>query len=235
MSVVAPLGTKEAVLEVAGRNVGFVEGPNNANPYAPLVGHANNQAWCASFIAAVFFRAEVPLRTPSAWTPAMMAGFAAEKRLGPLPRVGDVFFLYFASLGRVAHAGIVESVLADGRIQTIEGNTDSAGGRTGGRVMRKHRSLKGMTFGHPAYKSSAPAPTSPVLRLGSKGDKVADVQRALFKRRYLPEPKKDSVDGQFGPLTALAVRTLQMEHGRPQTAVVDGEEWVILRRIAHGR
>lgn len=229
-------GTAEAVLEVARRNIGFVEGPKNKNPYAPFAGHADNQPWCASFVCAVFKRAQVPLRTPSAWTPALMTGFAAEERLNTVPRVGDVFFLYFASLGRVAHCGIVEALLPDGRVQTIEGNTDAAGGRTGGRVMRKNRSTKDMSFGHPSYKVAAPiTPTpSPTLKLGSKGPKVTDVQNALFKRRYLPEPKKATVDGAFGPLTAQAVRTLQMEHGRPQTGVVSSEEWAILRRIAHG-
>lgn len=233
-------GTVGAVLEVARRNIGFVEGPNNRNPYAPLVGHPNNQPWCASFVAAVFHRAQVPLPSTSPYTPTMLAGFVGQRRANITPKVGDVFFLYFASLGRVAHTGIVEALLPDGRLQTIEGNTDEAGGRTGGRVMRKHRARTGMTFGHPDYAvpvvaKKPAAEASPVLRRGSSGVKVTDIQNALFKRRYLPEPKKSSVDSQYGEVTEKAVKLLQLEHGLPQTGVVAAAEWVILRRIAHGR
>ena len=45
MSVTAPIGTLAAVIEVAERNIGFIEGPNNKNPFAPFVEHPYHQPW----------------------------------------------------------------------------------------------------------------------------------------------------------------------------------------------
>ena len=60
--------------------------------------------------------------------------------------------------------GIVESIRQDGRFVAIEGNTDVAGGRTGGRVMRKVRSQKGFTFVMPKYEPEAKAKTKPEVK-----------------------------------------------------------------------
>jgi hypothetical protein len=38
------------------------------------------------------------------------------------------------------HTGFIETVNADGSLSSLEGNTDAAGGRTGGQVMRQTRS-----------------------------------------------------------------------------------------------
>src|SRR5690606_16984634 len=62
----------------------------------------------------------------------------------------------FPGMGRVSHVGIVEKVHGPRDITAIEGNTDAAGGRTGGKVMRKRRSgsiIDG--FGRPAYTASS--------------------------------------------------------------------------------
>ena len=187
MSVNAPLGTVAAVLEVARRNIGFVEGPkNNQNPYAPFVGHANYQPWCASFVAAVMKRAGVPLRSTSAYTPTMANGFKADGRWGSTPKVGAVVFFQWPSMGRIAHVGIVETVNRDGSIVAIEGNTDSRGGRTGGRVMRQARKANIAGYGYPAYvappkpKPSGVIPGSRTLRRTNppmKGEDVTYLQK----------------------------------------------------------
>jgi hypothetical protein len=237
-------GTVEDVLLVARRNLGFVEGPRNENPYAPLVGHAQHQPWCASFVAAVMLRAGVELAHPSAYTPTMANGFKREKRWHNTGKVGDVVFFAWPGMGRIAHVGIVEVVLSPVVYQTIEGNTDSAGGRTGGRVMRQRRRAHIAGFGRPAYavpKQLARDETPRLLR-GSGGPgssqweraKVADVQRALHKGGYLKGRASVVVDGDYGLGTETAVRLLQRGNGLVSNGQVGDPEWALLKRIAHG-
>lgn len=237
-------GTLLDVMAVARRNLGFIEGPgNNENPYAPFVGHAQGQPWCASFVAAVFKRAGVPLPSSSAYTPTMANGFKREGRWHSVGQPGDLAFFSWPGMGRIAHVGIVEKRLGNGRYQVIEGNTDTKGGRTGGRVMRQVRQAHIAGFGRPAY-ATAPQPDadSPRLLRGAGGpgstraqrDKVRDVQRALHKGGYLKGKQAVVVDGDFGLGTETAVRALQRDHGLVSNGQVGPSEWAALRKIAHG-
>lgn len=56
-----------------------------------------------------------------------------------------------------------------------------------------------------------------IARLGSKGNKVAEVQAMLSQVRIY----KGTVDGQFGPQTLAAVKSFQRKSRRPQTGIVD--------------
>ena len=40
----------EAVMKAARDEIGYHEGANNANKFAKIAGHANNQPWCATLI-----------------------------------------------------------------------------------------------------------------------------------------------------------------------------------------
>lgn len=62
--------------------------------------------------------------------------------------------------------------------------------------------------------------TGTVMRSGSTGPGVVAVQKALAV----------TADGQFGPRTATAVRTIQNRYGLPATGVVDAATW---RAISH--
>lgn len=238
-------GTLKDVLEVGRRNLGFVEGPGeNENPYAPLVGHANFQPWCASFVAAVFKRAGVSLPSTSAYTPTMANGFKSQGRWHSKGKAGDLVFFEWPGMGRIAHVGIVETARRDGSYVCIEGNTDARGGRTGGRVMRQVRRANIVGFGRPVYvapkrndPAKAPAkPADPVLRRGSQGARVADVQRALVRGRFLVpargQTRRSAADGDFGPKTEAAVRHLQVKHKLKVTGVVGSLEWKALRTYA---
>jgi hypothetical protein len=70
-------------------------------------------------------------------------------------RPGDVVFFDWGQSNTIAaidHVGVVERVLGDGRVQTIEGNTDNA-------CLRRIRSASVIAgFGRPAYDSSTPKP-----------------------------------------------------------------------------
>lgn len=227
--------TAAQVVDVARRNIGVVEGKNNSNPYAPIAGHANNQPWCASFVVACGRKAGgggIKFGNESAYTPSLAQSFKDAGRYDKTPAVGDVMFMYFPAQGRIAHTGLVESV-GSNFVITIEGNTDEAGGRTGGKVMRKKRALSNLTFGHPVYADAPvakpkPAPvkpkSDPVLRQGNRGQLVLNVQNALVKHGVT-----SARDGDFGPATKRSVIAFQKKKGLLADGVVGQATWDALR------
>jgi hypothetical protein len=64
------------------------------------------------------------------------------------------------------------------------------------------------------------------LKQGSKGAKVRALQQSL-NALVKPSPKLD-VDGDFGPLTAKAVKVFQKAQGLPSSGVVDEKTWSAL-------
>lgn len=56
------------------------------------------------------------------------------------PEAGDLFCLYYPKLKRYGHVGIITGVQA-GEIQTIEGNTNDGGSRTGFAVFERTRKI----------------------------------------------------------------------------------------------
>jgi hypothetical protein len=146
------------------KQVGTQEKPRGSNlqPYAALAGHPNGYAWCASFQVAGAKATE--LRLPDGASTASCAlNEAAYKQAGRLsttPRVGSVFFVYFPSLSRVAHTGVVWKVDGD-RVHTIEGNSNDVGAREGYEVCLRTRPAKRATgtvgirsYGMPYYEEN---------------------------------------------------------------------------------
>jgi hypothetical protein len=223
--------TRADALAVARRNLGIKEGPRNANPYAAIAGHANNAAWCATFVSACLVKAGVfkapPPAAGAAYCPSLKAMLKPVVRADVRP--GDVMFLYFPGMGRDAHTGFVEAVFPT-YVITIEGNTDVAGGRTGGQVMRKKRAYKGLSFGRPNYAEDKPkpapkrTPADPILRVGNRGQSVLNVQRALVKHG-----QRVVLDGDFGPGTQRAVIAFQKRNGLTADGVVGPATWAALR------
>jgi len=54
---------------------------------------------------------------------------------------------------------------------------------------------------------------SPILRIGSSGPKVQELQRYLTQLGYGYLFERDGIDGKFGPATQNAVNTFQQENG----------------------
>lgn len=115
--------------------------------------------WCHMFISVVARERGAGAIIPwAAYTPAGAAWFKNRKAYGKTPKRGAIVYYRFPGFGRISHVGIVEAVHRDGTITAIEGNTDAYGGRTGGKVMRRRRSLNLVDgFGYPAYVSPAAA------------------------------------------------------------------------------
>jgi len=233
--VAAAKGTRDRMLAEARAEVGTVESPRGSNrtEFAAVAGHPNGLAWCATFLVALARRAGVTLPGSSAYTPTLEASFRRAGRFGSRPAVGAFVFYRWRVAGvlRTAHVGIVEAVNRDGSIVAIEGNTDSAGGRTGGRVMRHVRRANIVGYGYPAY-AAAPKPSAPpprtqraTIRPGDKGAGVRELQARLVQRGH-----RIAVDGSYGPASQHAVRRVQAKYGLAQDAIVGPRTWEALYR-----
>lgn len=132
-SAAADVGVREA----SGRN----DGPE-VERYLAHVGLGPGYAWCAAFVS--YHLSHCGVSGPrSAWSPAFAN--AADRVWSPRkairsPRPGDVFSIYFSSLGRVGHVGFVASLDGD-HINTVEGNTSGPGSRDGDGVYARRRQL----------------------------------------------------------------------------------------------
>lgn len=144
----------ELLLRVARATVGASEVPANTNagPYVERVlqrtGNRRGDPWCAAWVTDIGVIAlgdAWPVRRTASVQ--QMANWAREQQCRYIGAtapavVGDLFCLYFPSLQRFAHVGIVSSVAEDGMtIRTIEGNTSGAGSREGWLVAERSRVL----------------------------------------------------------------------------------------------
>lgn len=116
------------IREATGKNDGTA-----VEAYLSYTGNKKGTPWCASFISWVYGKAGLAKpKTP--WSPALFP--KNRQTLKPLP--ADVFGIYFSSLKRIAHCGLVEANRGNW-LQTIEGNTNANGFREGDGVYRKLR------------------------------------------------------------------------------------------------
>lgn len=144
----ARTGRVEKVIEVARGTIGWREERGNSGPLVDQilasVGLAGSGApWCAAWVVYVgdqaFGREQNPYPR-SAWSPDFVKAPDWNRGRGTRPGPSDAFGVYFQSLGRVAHTGLVEKI--DGKMAvTIEGNTNDDGSREGDGVYRKRRPL----------------------------------------------------------------------------------------------
>lgn len=133
------------VLYQARSLIGVREWGVNTGPEVDIilssVGLEPGNPWCAAFNYYVFRQAGYGDLVPrTGWSPSWLTG---GKRVAYSPPA-SVFGIYFNSLGRIAHTGIIEKT-ENGFATTIEGNTNSAGGRGeggGDGVYRRKRSMR---------------------------------------------------------------------------------------------
>lgn len=111
----------------ARKELGWREGPNNANPYTKHVMGDAHQPWCAAFVSTMLERQNIPgisRRMFSASAAGLAGQFQSAGRYFPSggkpPQPGDVVF--FGGRGSEHHTGIVQKV-ENGKIYTIEGNS----------------------------------------------------------------------------------------------------------------
>jgi len=141
-------GSVEAIIEVAKKELGTIEGPkDNETKYGAWM-KVNFQPWCQSFVSWCAFTAGVAKFPKSASTVAASDEFKKQGRWADArnddPTPGDWIYFDFPEDGvnRISHVGLCIKNNGDGTIQVIEGNTSgTAKGdqRNGGMCVEKTR------------------------------------------------------------------------------------------------
>ena len=140
-----PNGTAAAMIKLALKEVGYVEGANNLNKFAPIAGHANNRPWCNSFVSAMFIQAGIREAIPiTASCAATLAWGIKNKRIIQTEKAkwGDLLIFDFTKSGQSEHIGLAVKNYnpITKTIQTIEGNTGEKSQSNGEGVYVKIRS-----------------------------------------------------------------------------------------------
>ena len=217
-------GSVEAIIEVAKKEIGTIEGPkDNETKYGAWM-KVNFQPWCQSFVSWCAFTSGLnPNKYPkTASTVAAADWFKKKDRWADArnddPTPGDWIFFDFPDDGvnRISHVGLCIKNNGDGTIQVIEGNTSgTAKGdqRNGGMCVEKTRAYvknkKGIInaivgWGRPVYAGEE------TLALLSKGGVPAVPAPAAKPVANKPVANKPAV---FKPITTGAkgsgVKTIQ--------------------------
>jgi hypothetical protein len=141
----------DKVVAAALAEVGYQEGVNNDNKFAKVAGHANHQAWCATFVRACLIKGEEEKAIPNtAYCPYIEAWARANHAVVPLAesRKGDLVLFDFSRAGRAEHIGIQLydfNPKSPHRITTVDGNSTSISSNNrnqqanGGGVVKKTR------------------------------------------------------------------------------------------------
>ena len=210
-------GSLEAIIEIAKKEVGTIEGPkDNETKYGAWI-KVNFQPWCQSFVSWCAMSAGLTKFPKSASTVAAADWFKKEGRWSDArnddPQAGDWIYFDFPDDGvnRISHVGICIKNNGDGTIQVIEGNTSgTAKGdqRNGGMCVEKTRAYVKANkpklinavvgWGRPVYTGEEDAPLlSKIGEAPKKEDKpsyaITDPMVAkLLGTTVTPKAKKET-------------------------------------------
>lgn len=138
----------ETALLSAQSQIGVTEKPkgSNAGPeveiYLKSVGLSKGYAWCMAFVFWNVLQASSKLKVanPLKKTGGVLAQFHfCKDRIVKIPKPGYIFIMDFGH--GVGHTGFVDKILPNGKIQTIEGNTNDDGSREGYEVAIRIRKI----------------------------------------------------------------------------------------------
>ena len=138
----------ESIIEIANSQVGVHEIPHgsNAGPeveiYLKSVGLGKGNAWCMAFVYWVTNEASKKCGALNQLlkTAGVMNQWNSRPKVRvTIPQAGDIFIMDFGK--GLGHTGIVTEVLANGTINTIEGNTNTDGSRDGYAVCKRNRKI----------------------------------------------------------------------------------------------
>jgi hypothetical protein len=202
--IMAEKGTLEAIIEIAKKEIGTIEGPkDNETKYGKWSG-ANFQAWCQSFVSWCAFTSGLDAKKypKTASTVAAADWFKKNNRWADArnddPTAGDWIFFDFPDDGvnRISHVGLCIKNNGDGTIQVIEGNTSGTSKgdqRNGGMCVEKTRAYvknkKGILnavvgWGRPVYVGEEN------LALLSKGGAVSQPSVGITEAPATPVKKE---------------------------------------------
>ena len=221
-------GSVEAIIEVAKKEIGTIEGPkDNETKYGKWTG-ANFLPWCQSFVSWCAFTAGLDAKKypKSAATIAASDWFKKNDRWADArnddPTPGDWIYFDFPDDGvnRISHVGLCIKNNGDGTIQVIEGNTSgTAKGdqRNGGMCVEKTRAYvknnkpKLMNaivgWGRPVYAGEENLPL-----LSKVGSSDAAAKPAAPAKAATPAIKKEFKPFKIGA-KGSSVKTIQESLG----------------------
>jgi hypothetical protein len=207
-------GSLEAILEIAKKEVGTIEGPkDNETKYGKWTG-MNFQPWCQSFVSWCAFTSGLdPKKYPkTAATIAASDWFKKNNRWADArnddPTPGDWIYFDFPDDGvnRISHVGLCVKNNGDGTIQVIEGNTSgTAKGdqRNGGMCVEKTRAYvknkKGILnavvgWGRPVYTGEENAPL--LSKAGASTEDIKPAAKPAVKKAAAFKPLKNGSKGE---------------------------------------
>jgi hypothetical protein len=205
-------GSVEAIIEIAKKELGTIEGPkDNETKYGAWM-KVNFQPWCQSFVSWCAMTAGVAKFPKSASTVAASDEFKKQGRWADArnddPTPGDWIYFDFPDDGvnRISHVGLCIKNNGDGTIQVIEGNTSgTAKGdqRNGGMCVEKTRAYvknkKGILnavvgWGRPVYAGEENAPL--LSKAGVTTESVAPAPKAKKAAPTAFKPLKVGSKGQ---------------------------------------
>lgn len=226
----AAKGSLEAIIEVAKKEVGTIEGPkDNETKYGKWTG-ANFLPWCQSFVSWCAFTAGLDAKKypKTAATIAASDWFKKNNRWADArnddPTPGDWIYFDFPDDGvnRISHVGLCIKNNGDGTIQVIEGNTSgTAKGdqRNGGMCVEKTRAyVKNnkkklvnaiVGWGRPVYAGEENLPL--LSKVGSSDAPAAPAKPAAPKAPAAPAQFVDLKVGSKGQKVKVVQTALKLK------------------------
>lgn len=184
-------------LQIAASQIGIKESPANSNRvkyntwYYGRVVYGAAYPWCAVFVAWCFAQAGQAKKIADvenrAYCPSYVEWAKKTKKWTTKPQKNNLVLFDWDRDGVADHIGIVEAVLSNGQIQTIEGNTGNTSQSNGGSVMRRVRS-RGDILGYISLTETKPVKLDVDGSFGR--DSVAKMQA------WLKTPEDGIISGQ---------------------------------------
>jgi hypothetical protein len=171
-------------------------------------------SWCASKAGILDTIVPRYCYCPSGVAIYQSAGRYRTRSSGYIPKRGDVIF--YISGGEVCHTGIVTSADAN-TVYTVEGNASDMVTR------RSYSSSDTYIHGYGVNEGDGSVSSITILRRGSQGEAVRQLQNALISKGY--SCGAYGADGNFGDGTDNAVRKFQADHGLEVDGIVGSATW----------
>lgn len=143
----------DKIINVAEREIGYIEAPSNRTKYGKWFG-VDGVPWCAAFVSWCYSQAGFQL--PNIGFPKGFLGcmtgveyFKKNNQITTSPQPGDIVFFDWNQDRRFDHVGIFAGKIDNKTFETIEGNTSLKNQSNGGQVMKRVREYGKSVFVHP--------------------------------------------------------------------------------------
>jgi hypothetical protein len=220
--------TASEVIALARTTKGVGEYPagSNHNQFTVWYGQGDGP-WCFRWISWLFWKLNALdlIHGKHQYVPDAKSIFQPHGQWGHTPRVGALVAFDFNKSGEPEHIGIVTRIRSDGRLETIEGNTDNA-------VRERVRSTYYVYgYAYPAYSSADWMATImkrlSTLKKGSTGYDVYTLQ-GLLNGRVDGSQTPIAINGTFDAATDKRVREEQSQHKIKVDGEVGSHTWAVL-------